>query len=57
MATFPITVNNTTTNSQFDVDSAVLANGQIVITWRSFDQDGDDFGVYYRILNADGTLG
>jgi hypothetical protein len=39
--------------------SAVVAldeDGRGVVTWESYEQDGDDWGVYARMLNPDGAL-
>lgn len=41
-----IQVNTTTLNAQNEPSVAVDANGNYVVVWQSFDQDGDDNGVY-----------
>ncbi|KKL90322.1 hypothetical protein LCGC14_1905840 [marine sediment metagenome] len=48
-------VNTYTTNDQSKPSVASLGNGQFVVTWDSFEQDGDVWGVYGQIFNADGT--
>ncbi len=47
-------VNTTTDNDQRFPDVAVADNGRYVITWMSFDQDGDGWGIYYKMYNAAG---
>jgi len=48
-------VNTYTTDSQFDPSVATLSNGKFVVSWRSNLQDGDRYGVYAQMFNADGT--
>ncbi|KKL98464.1 hypothetical protein LCGC14_1824160, partial [marine sediment metagenome] len=48
-------VNTYTTGAQVIPSVSSLSNGQFVVTWQSRDQDGDDYGVYGQIFNADGT--
>jgi len=33
----------------------VLNDGKFVVTWMSYGQDGDDYGIYYQMFNANGT--
>jgi hypothetical protein len=48
-------VNTYTTNTQ-GVPSAIgLNNGKFVVTWVSYGQDGDDFGIYGQLFNADSS--
>lgn len=49
-------VNSYTANSQSTQQIAALTDGGWVITWQSFAQDGDDYGIYAQAYNADGTL-
>ncbi len=49
-------VNTTTTNDQRFPDVAVADNGKFLITWMSFDQDGDGWGIYYKMYNAAGIV-
>ena len=48
-------VNTHTEGSQARPDIATLANGDFVITWFSYGQDGSGNGVYAQMYNADGT--
>lgn len=48
-------VNTTRDGSQQRARSAALPGGKFVVTWASDDQDGDEYGVYARIFNADGS--
>ncbi|MCZ4283053.1 VCBS domain-containing protein [Kiloniella laminariae] len=32
-----------------------LSNGGWIISWKSYEQDGSHYGVYYKTFNADGT--
>lgn len=50
-----IPVNVTTTNEQSSPAAAVRPDGSLVITWRSFGQDGSNFGVFARRFASDGT--
>jgi len=36
-------------------DVAIDEGGRGVVTWESYGQDGDDLGIYARMLNPDGT--
>ena len=44
--------NTYTTNNQLESSIARLSNDQFVITWTSWDQDGDGAGVYGQIFEA-----
>lgn len=46
-------VNVTTFGHQNDSAVAVLADGSIVPVWQSFDQDGDEWGVFGRVLRPE----
>ncbi|KKK97792.1 hypothetical protein LCGC14_2649210, partial [marine sediment metagenome] len=48
-------VNTYTTNWQIISSIAVLNNGNFVITWQSNGQDGDGYGIFGQVFNADGT--
>jgi len=48
-------VNTYTTDDQDSPSVASLTNGQFVVTWDSLGQDGDGWGIYGQIFNADGT--
>lgn len=48
-------VNTTTTNDQSGVQVAIDAAGDFVVTWNSFFQDGDLFGVYAQRFNSSGV--
>ncbi|KKL05093.1 hypothetical protein LCGC14_2609500, partial [marine sediment metagenome] len=48
-------VNTYTLNHQYESSVASLRNGQFVVTWQSLLQDGDLYGIYGQIFNADGT--
>lgn len=47
-------VNTTTTHSQTNPAVAMNSNGEFVIVWESWIQDGGDKGVYAQRYNADG---
>jgi len=47
-------VNTTTVNSQGDPSIAMDADGDFVVSWQSFNQDGEADGVYAQRYNADG---
>lgn len=51
-----IAVNTTTANSQQNPDIASGANGKYIVVWESFEQDGDDYGIYGKLYNEDGTV-
>ena len=44
--------NTTTENSQSGASAAALNNGGCVITWTSYEQDGDDAGIYHQRYDA-----
>gem|GEM_PF-1407463 len=48
-------VNTHTTNWQIWSSVAGLNDGKLVITWESNEQDGDLYGIYGQIFNANGT--
>ncbi|MEM6784506.1 MAG: hypothetical protein AAF624_12320, partial [Bacteroidota bacterium] len=48
-------VNTTTTNSQRDPAVAMDADGDFVVAWASFAQDGSDYGVYAQRYDASGN--
>jgi len=48
-------VNTYTTGSQDNPSITALNNGGFVVTWESSAQDGDGYGVYAQMYNADGT--
>ncbi len=47
-------VNSYTTSSQSAVDVAMDGDGDFVIVWASFPQDGDSTGIYAQRYNANG---
>jgi hypothetical protein len=48
-------ISTAVANQQYP-DVAKLADGRLVVTWQSHNQDGSAFGIYGQLLNADGTL-
>ena len=48
-------VNTYTTGAQVIPSVSSLNNGKFVVTWSSNGQDGDGWGIYGQIFNADGT--
>ncbi|MEZ5841019.1 MAG: LamG-like jellyroll fold domain-containing protein [Hyphomicrobiales bacterium] len=50
-----VLVNSYSTNIQYNPSVAALPDGSLVVTWSSFLQDGDHYGVYARVIAADGT--
>jgi len=48
-------VNTYTTNHQRYPSVAGLSDGKFVVTWESNGQDGDGYGIYGQMYNADGT--
>ena len=48
-------VNTTTTDVQFNSSLLALSDGGFVVTWASFGQDGDRWGVYGQRYDAAGT--
>jgi subtilisin-like proprotein convertase family protein len=52
-------VNDYTTSYQFEPAVAMDSNGDFVITWSSFGQEGDggeQYGIFAKMYNADGSL-
>ena len=47
-------INTTTINNQYVPTVAALANGTQVVTWASYGQDGAGYGIYARLLDANG---
>lgn len=47
--------NTYTTSGQWAPAAAMDANGDSVITWHSYGQDGNSFGIYARRYNAEGV--
>ena len=50
-----IRVNVHTKNDQADAEVVALADGGWVVTWMSYDQDGDGWGIYQREFDQNGT--
>ncbi|MHC5858254.1 NHL repeat-containing protein [Nostoc sp.] len=48
-------VNNTTISNQTNPTVAMDANGDFVISWQSYGQDGDNNGIYARRYNSSGV--
>jgi len=48
-------VNTNTSLSQEDSSITTLTNGGFVVTWTSNGQDGDGYGIYAQMYNANGT--
>jgi hypothetical protein len=48
-------VNTVTTNDQRYPSITALTDGGFVVTWQSDGQDGDGYGIYAQMYNADGT--
>ncbi len=48
-------VNTVTAGDQLLPDIAMDADGDFVITWQSYGQDGDGYGIYARRYNSNGT--
>ncbi len=48
-----VAINTTTTNQQTNPDVIQLADGRVMVAWTS--NDGADFDIRARILNADGS--
>ncbi|MCX8156245.1 MAG: fibronectin type III domain-containing protein [Verrucomicrobiae bacterium] len=55
LITSDVLVNTTTAADQINPAVAVLADGNVVITWGSFDQDGSYQGVYARRFSPTGA--
>lgn len=49
-------VNDYTGSSQRWPHAAKLSNGDIVVVWESYYQDGSTWGVYGRVVHPDGTF-
>ncbi len=47
-------VNSETDSLQEDPTNAALSDGGFVVTWKSFGQDGDQWGIYAQRFNASG---
>ena len=50
-------VNTTTINSQSQSSITALGSNTFIVTWISYYQDGDAYGVYGQIFNSDGKVG
>jgi hypothetical protein len=50
-----IRVNTYVKAQQIKPDAAVLANGEVLVTWSSLDQDGSRLGVYAQRLSSAGV--
>jgi len=48
-------VNTTTADNQLSPSIAALADGGFVVTWNSYNQDGDEFGIYAQRYAASGA--
>lgn len=48
-------VNTTTANSQWFADAAVFDDNSFIAVWCSWEQDGDDGGIYYQRFASNGT--
>jgi len=48
-------INTNTTSFQLTPSVTGLSDGDFVVTWESFGQDGDSGGIYGQRYNADGT--
>ena len=48
-------VNTTTTGNQFQTTVAALVDGGFVVSWTSDGQDGDSYGIFQKVFNADGS--
>jgi large repetitive protein len=52
-------VNTETASYQFEPSVAMDSNGDFVVTWSGFDQEGDRgelYGIFAKMYNADGSL-
>ncbi|MHB8898085.1 MAG: trypsin-like serine protease, partial [Thermoguttaceae bacterium] len=52
-------VNDFTTGYQFEPSVGMDSNGDFVVTWSSFNQEGDQgelYGIFAKMYNADGSL-
>lgn len=52
----PFQVNTTTTGNQYDPAIAMDADGNMVIAWISYGQDGDAEGIYAQKIHANGSF-
>ena len=50
-------VNTFTTSQQSNSAVAIDADGDFVVTWQSWGQDGSGFGIYAQRYNASGVAG
>lgn len=48
-------VNSYTTGMQYEPDVAMNAAGDFVVTWQSYHQDGDGYGIFAKRYNAAGV--
>ncbi|MEH2060844.1 MAG: cadherin-like domain-containing protein [Nostoc sp.] len=48
-------VNSTISNNQSNSTVAIDTNGDFVISWQSFGQDGDKYGIYAQRYNSSGV--
>ncbi|MDZ8259486.1 beta strand repeat-containing protein [Nostoc sp. ChiQUE01b] len=48
-------VNNTTTDNQNNPSVAIATDGNFVISWQSFEQDGSNDGIYAQLYNNTGV--
>jgi hypothetical protein len=48
-------VNTTTTSDQSESSVGMDSDGDFVVTWTSYDQDGPDFGIYAQRYNSSGA--
>lgn len=48
-------VNSTTTSSQVNPTVALAADGDFVVAWQSFGQDGWDYGIFAQRYDANGS--
>lgn len=48
-------INSYTAGHQREVDIAALKDGNFVATWMSLNQDGDGYGIYGQVIDANGT--
>ena len=48
-------VNTTTSGNQQEPAVGMDDNGNFVVAWASYNQDGDEYGIYARVYNSSGT--
>ncbi len=48
-------VNTTTSGNQQEPDVAMDRNGNFLVVWSSFNQDGDHYGIYGQLYNKNGN--